>query len=499
MWEAEKIHYGQLVEMEDPATGKVQMYQTTQEIIGYQGNRVYNISPYDFFPDPRVPVGRFQEGEYCGVRKRLGWNAILAREDQGYYNSNVKRLKDHATAGPETDGSQQLRRPDFASPLFEDSVEGKEVTHPAGAVVIEVYVRLVPDEWGVGTTKYPQIWCFTITDDLGLIIGASPLGLIHGRFPIDVAEMELEAYSVLNRGLPEIIEPIQNTVDWLLNTHFYNVRAAVNNQFILDPSKIVAKDAKSSGPGFVWRLRPEAYGSDLTKIFTQIPVQDVTRQHMNDLSAMFTLGERTLGVNEQIMGGLSGGSSRKTATEVRTSTTFGVNRLKTIAEYISSTAFSSHSQKLVQSTQQFYTGQEMFRIAGSLMLEAKNMIQVTPEDIAGFYSFVPVDGTLPVDRMAQANLWKEILGSLRMMPPNVAMSYDFSRIFAWVASLAGLKNINQFRIQVVPDAQLQAQAQAGNVVPMPSPAGSPVAPGNSASTASGLNALEGRGSLDANF
>jgi hypothetical protein len=41
-----------------------------------------------------------------------------------------------------------------------------------------------------------------------------------------------------------------------------------------------------------------------------------------------------------------------------------------------------------------------------------------------------------------------------------------SKIFAWVAQLAGLKNINQFRIEVQPDAQLAAQAQQGNVVPI---------------------------------
>ena len=122
-----------------------------------------------------------------------------------------------------------------------------------------------------------------------------------------------------------------------------------------------------------------------------------------------------------------------------------------------------------------------------------------PEDIQGFFDFVPVDGTLPIDRMAQANLWKELMGGLRMMPPQIAQEYDWTRIFAWVAQLAGLKNISQFKVQVVPDAQLQQQAQQGNVIPMPQrpgigafggvPGRSPVEPGNAASTAAGLNAL----------
>ena len=150
------------------------------------------------------------------------------------------------------------------------------------------------------------------------------------------------------RGIPEIMDGIQNTVDWLINTHFFNVRASLNNQFIVDPSKLVIKDVQNTGPGFLWRLRPEAYGTDITKMFYQVPVQDITRSNISDFSTMLGIGERTLGVNDQIMGALSTGSGRKTATEVRTTTGFGVNRMKTICEYMSASGFSPHSQKLVQ-------------------------------------------------------------------------------------------------------------------------------------------------------
>ena len=41
-----------------------------------------------------------------------------------------------------------------------------------------------------------------------------------------------------------------------------------------------------------------------------------------------------------------------------------------------------------------------------------------------------------------------------------------SRIFEWVARLAGLKNIAQFKSMIAPDAQLLQQAKLGNVVPL---------------------------------
>jgi hypothetical protein len=217
---------------------------------------------------------------------------------------------------------------------------------------------------------------------------------------------------------------------------------------------------------------------------------------MGDIQSMFGMGERILGINDQIMGSLNAGGGRKTATEVRATTGFGVNRLKTVTEWMSAMAFQPHAQKLVQTSQQMYDAQQKFRRVGSFAQEAgAQFIDVSKQDIAGQFDVVPVDGTLPIDRMAQANLWKEILIGSQRMPQQILMGYDWGRIFAWTAQLAGLKNINNFKIQaqVVPDEQLAQQVQAGNVVPMPQrqiPGNPPIAtPGNSASTAAGLNAL----------
>ena len=506
-WTVDKLHYGQLVEMQNPETGATEVMQVTQEVQGYVGNRVYNISPWDFMHDPRVALRDYQRGEFTIVRCRLGWNDILRRHDAGYFNDNINNLKGHLTDKNRNQASNNLIRPQFDLAL-QGELEDNNGKHPAGATFFEVYVELIPSEWGLGSDTYPQKWCFTMTEDYAIIVGASPLGLAHCKFPQDVIQAEVEGYGIYTRGIPEIMDGVQNTIDWLINTHFFNVRAALNNQFIVDPSKIVLKDVQNSGAGFVWRLRPEAYGTDISKIFTQVQVTDVTRNHLADYQMMIGVGEKILGVNDQIMGALSTGG-RKTATEVRTSTGFGINRQKTICEYMSNTGFSSHAQSLVMSSQQFYDETQKMRRVGDLMLDAgQSFIDVTPENIVGQFDLIPVDGTLPIDRMAQANLWKEIMAGVRNMPPQVQMGYDWGRIFGWAAQLAGLRNINRFKIQVVPDQQIANQAQQGNVVPIngarpsplaipaPRPGGSPVAPGNSASGQAGLHTLPGVGGLE---
>jgi hypothetical protein len=229
----------------------------------------------------------------------------------------------------------------------------------------------------------------------------------------------------------------------------------------------VISDAEDGGPGFIYTLRPEAYGSDVRTFFYQIPVQDMTRGHMQDLSSILNLGERVSGINDQMFGAVS--PKRQTATEVRTSTGFGVNRLKTNTEYMSASAFSPHAQRLVQNSQQWYDAELKLRIVGDLAQSAgPRFMMVPPESISGFYDFVPVDGTLPVDRMAMANLWQGIMNQMRAYP-QLLQEFDISKIFGYVANLAGIRNINRFKIQVVPDAQLAAQAAAGNVIPMRGP------------------------------
>ena len=368
-------------------------------------------------------------------------------------------------AGIAQDTGSALERPEQNISFPADEA----AEHPAIVPVYEGCISIIPKEWGLGSSEFPEKWMFTITGDLSLLLGVQPHGAMHGKFPYGVLEQEVEGYGTWNRGLPEILEPVQNTLDWLINQHFFNVRASMNNQFIIDPSKIVTKDAETAGPGFIWRLKPEAYGQDIRTFFYQVQVQDMTRGHVNDMSTMLGIGERITGINDQIMGVLQTGG-RKTATEVRSATGFGVNRLKTLAEYMSSCGFSQHSQRLVQMTQQYMSAPNKFRIAGSLVQDAgaeaaSAFMQVDPSSITGFYNFVPVDGTLPVDRLAMANLWKDLLLQMRGVP-GLIEQFDLTRIFGYVASLAGIRNLNQFRIQLGSTQSLLQQASAGNIVPL---------------------------------
>jgi hypothetical protein len=81
-----------------------------------------------------------------------------------------------------------------------------------------------------------------------------------------------------------------------------------------------------------------------------------------------------------------------------------------------------------------------------------------------------VDGSLPVDRFAQLNLWKELLAGV-LAQPQLAAQFDLARIFMWMAQLGGLRNVDSFRLQLGSPEQLQQQALSGEVVPLNGEAG----------------------------
>jgi hypothetical protein len=470
-WREDEIRVSQIVEEEETylgviKTGRMVKRRKTQVIPEYSGNALQNIHPAKVYTDPRYPRNRFQDGDFVAVETTISVNQLLVGEDRGQY-INVDKLKDrklpidgNGESVIEPPNAEILERPNVQDYTSQDSARAKDVWP-----VYEVYVNLIPNEWGLGSSRLPEKWVFTVDTMFTTVLECRPMGNFHNRYPLAMIEIEPEGYSHFSRSLLEVFNPIQTTLDWLVNSHFFNVRQVLNNQWLLDPSRVQERDLERKAPGKAIRLKPAAYGSDIRTALMQLPVQDVTQGHMRDMDMMYNLGER-LGISDQVMG-MSAPSSRRTAQEIRGDQTFGISRLKTMAEYFSATGVSDLSMMMLQNSQQFYDGEMRLRIVGqAAALAGDSFINVTPEMIAGQYMLEPVDGSLPIDRFAQANLWRSIIGEMAGVP-QVIQQYDLGKVFGYVAQLAGVKNLERFKLQVqlMPDQAMQMAAQAGNAVP----------------------------------
>lgn len=476
-WEEKYSNMTEIIEREKSFMGipvpgtKEKIKRSTRKRV-YAGNKLYNIRPQDFIFDPRVSLLQFQAGEFAGRYVEVGWNTIVNGEAAGrFYNVDEIRDKLKAnnssyasiadSAGDVRDqGSPLVQLPDLQGPSAAPNIKNVDF-----GGFYELIVELIPKDWGLGESKLPEKWQFTFSYKHNVIIESRPLGYWHDKYPYSVLPYEFDAYSVSPRSMLEVAKPLNDVMTWLINSHFYSVRKMLNDQLIFDPSKVQMVDMLDTQAGRMIRLKPEAYGTDPRLAVHQLNTHDSTQTHFNDMKVIAEMLQRVTGVAENIMGMVNPGG-RKTATEVRTSSSFGVNRLKTVVEYMSASGFNPLSQMMVQNTQQYYDEEQEFRIAGDLMSgNTPRTIRATPEDIQGFFDFVPVDGTMPIDRFAQVQMWIQLMEMMGASEQLMAQ-YDQAGIFSWVAKLAGLKNIDQFKIQVVPDNSLQNLIQQNNLQPI---------------------------------
>lgn len=440
-----------------PWTEKTTMIE--EKLLGYMGNKLFCVRPYDFYPDPRVPLWRFQEGEFCIRDTSEGYHSIIGTEHTfpGYY-CNLDKLvsvaRERAPMGEQ--GSSQLVLP------FKPG-EGGRAPGPGFFKVSDAYVKIVPKVWGLSESNRTELWCFQLAED-EVVISAKPAGAYHNMFPYAVMEGNFGSEEFAKIGLVEIIKPMTDVLTWLLNSHFYNVRRVLNNQMIIDPSRIVVKDLTKSGQRIV-RLKPAAYGTKPYDAVHQLNMLDVTRQHLGDTQFIEQMIQRASGVADNVMGMAQQGG-RRSATEARQQVGWSTNRLRTPVEYNSALGLSPLTQIMLSNTQQYMSQEIKVMLTGNLAPNAQRFITATPDLIAGSYDFVPVDGVQPIDRLGQANFWKELLMQM-MRSPEMLQQWDVAGMIGHMMKLQGERNIDRFRIKanvMPPGVDPSVEAGRGNLV-----------------------------------
>ena len=441
-----------------------------KDLPGYAGNKTYNVRPQDFFPDPNVALVHFQNGGFCGRYCEIPWDDIYQgsrhqNNEYRYFNYDQLKAQKEARDGHDPQAvSRDLGSGNVTTLPGQGNVnEFERYDLPQGFVKgHEIYLKLIPKEWKLGEGDRQEIWVFNLSAS-GIIFGAGPLGEYFGKFPFDILVDEVDGYTLFPKSTLERVKPLNDIMTWLINSHFYNVRASLNNMLVVDPSMVVMKDVENPEPGKHIRAKPSAYGRDVRTYLQQLQVGDVTRSHVQDLNLVMELVQRMVPANDSTMGLQQSQGNRTTATQSRIATNFSVSRLKTQCEWWSAGGWGPYTQKLIQRTQQHYDAPTQMRLVGDIAQFSTQFLEVTPELISGFYDFEPVDGTLPVDRFAQANLWQQIMLQMEKHP-QIMMTYDIAKIFAWVAKLAGIKNMAQFRL--TEDQKILQQLKAGNVIPI---------------------------------
>lgn len=409
----------------------------------FEGNETISVDPYNFFPDPSVPMVEVAEsGEFCFWRTFEGRHSLLGAQADGQLHWVEHAGTIQGATNFQDSGSQSsVRANGDSNPNEKDTLEGNHNV----VQVDQGTCWIVPKEMGLGESEYPQLWIFTLLNKTQ-IVQAEPYEVDHGMHPISVSEPYAFGQGFGNLGMADFLGPIQDSMSWLINSHMDSVREILNNTFVVDPHRVEMQDFKTGKRkhGRMIRLKSTAIGTDVRTAVYQLSVQDVTQQHIQDIRVLQELGDAISGVNDNLKG-LQDPGGRKTATEVRISGEAGASRLATLSKVISVQAMRQTADQHVYNVQQFMEQDFYIKVVGKEGEETP--LRVFPDMLVGDFHYVPHDGTLPLDRVATVEAWVQLI-QMVAGDQELRQQFDMVSLVEHVAEMAGARGVEEFRINV---------------------------------------------------
>lgn len=450
--------------------------RTSIDTILYEGNFLRNIDPYTALPDPNVPIHDVQKGESFGWIETINYMELLSMEQKDPDMFNVRYLSElRGTAGQsqynksKSDSGRQDR---FSSVVTETATSMSPID------CIYIYINLIPKEWKLSTSEYPEKWLFCVAADK-YILSAKPLGLNHNMFPVAICSPDYDGYSVSPISRLELISGLQTTLDWLVNSHIQNVRKSINDMLVVDPSLININDLMDPAPGKLIRMRRAAWGRGVEHAVAQLAVNDITRGHIQDSAYITELIKTCSGSVDSVMGIQRHGGERVSADESRGTRMAALSRLAKAAKIVSLQTMWDLSYMLASHTQQLMSRELYVNVTGRWEEALRSQygdisrIKVDPFTLSIDYDVIESDGTLPTGE--NADVMVQLFQSIASQPL-LSAQFDLVRIFQRIAMMMGVKDVNEFKLQgrqmppvqatSIPDQTVESEAQKGNLVPL---------------------------------
>lgn len=439
---------------------------TTEDKLLYEGNALINIDPYLALPDSNYAIQDLQDGEYFGWVNPTNRMALLSEERHDDNLFNVKYLAQLNSNGSTlfTDDSGRNKKSNMSG----DRDQNQGVSNPVDE--INMYITLVPKEWKLGKSEYPEKWLFTLANDL-IITRAMPIGLDHGDYPVIVCAPDYDGYSVTPISKMEILSGMQSTLDWMFNSHIKNVRKSLNDMWVVDPYLVNVNDVENPEAGKVIRLRRPAWGRGIKDAISQFPVSNATQGHVADASFLMAYMDKVGGADGAAQGTLrQGGPERLTGKEFEGTQRGQFTRLGRIAQIIGLQSMQDIAYMFAKHTQQFLDSDTYVKVVGNLPAELmelhskriNNRVAVSPEDLDIDFDVKMLDASM--QGQGGADTWLKVL-KIVGTNPQLSGKFDVVKIFEQLAGEMGAKEVKNFEVTQMPNEQVQSEVDAGNLIP----------------------------------
>lgn len=467
-----KVPVKSTVRSTSPLGGEQQEFRDFVDGIIFEGNDLSTIDPYLWLPDPSVSSDNIQDGEFNGWIDRDNYMNLLKDEaDNGDYVFNVRYLKykkDKTSTLAEDKSDRAKKRGGSVDVARKMTVSLNPVD------TIKMYITIIPKDWGLGDSEYPEKWFFALSAD-DVITSCHKADHNHGLYPMAVASPEYDGYSITPMSRMEILYGLQGVLDFLFNSHIANVRKSINDMLIVDPYLVNIKDIEDPDPGKLIRLRRPAWGHGVDKVVQQLSVQDITRANIADSAYITQWMDRISGADQSMQGALrQSGPERLTRSEFQGTRGSAISRLQRLALLIGLQYMQDVGTMFAVHTQQYMSKETYVRVVGrhkdqleEIFGKGKNL-RVTPFDLSINYDTLVRDGSIPGGNFSEA--WIQLFSTIAGTP-ELHQQFDVFRIFLYIAQQLGAKNVEDFRraaantqVKTMPDEEVDKAVQKGDLV-----------------------------------
>tara|TARA_R110000796_G_scaffold71635_8_gene162593 strand:- start:2271 stop:4187 length:1917 start_codon:yes stop_codon:yes gene_type:complete len=469
-WVTEKSWFPQTTMNESSFMG-ASYTSTTEEMVEtttFQGNRIYSVSPYRFFPDPSVPLTRMQDGEFVGIEEEMSKTSLKKLQAEGVV-AGVEHIRDFQTESWGAHGRSGKRNRYIKQPTTRNTDAQSDMV-----AVLRQQVKIIPKDFLVdgeplGTEDYPVTWIVWVAND-HRVIRAEPANYLHGEFTVSVGQFDSDIHEFVGQGLAGIVDKLQETISWFINSHILSVRRNLDHQLLFDPKYIDPAKLQSRAPMIPLRKSVERQRiSD--KVF-QLQTTDVTGAHMANAQQLIELMFLVTGVNENATGSV--GKGRRSATERGAANQGAGGRLRTIGACIFAQGLAPLSGALNINLRQGLERASFDRGVGApdptdpeamaLHEEQWALFKADPAHLAAGADFFVLDSTDPNQKMYMAQALSDLF-KVVMTTPDAAAAFDIdaSSVFKEIMQLRGSGDLNRHSLR----ARLKRQQTQQQLQPQP--------------------------------
>jgi hypothetical protein len=456
-------------------------------------NRIVNFDPRRTFPDPRVNWGDWEDMGYIIFSDFLSFQSLTA---SGLY-PKLKQFPAlrHRLVTPKQGWMGHMWHKeegrglsiDPSSPADRSKHQGHYFNLGDARVIDEAWVRMSGYE--IGIPSIDMIWLvITIMDEEVCIrFQTNPYGQ---QFPVVIGGLFHDSHKTYSQSLYDMLLPLHDIATWMLRSRIDNVQAALNNLIFVDPTQVAISDLINRNPWGVVRTLAGAKPGDGVFI-AQVP--DVTANHWQDIQAMSELKQRVSAASDAQQG-VPTSDGIRTATEIARLTQLGSQRLGVLSRIMSANTMRPLVNMMVGNIQ------DALSYSGSIRVDPDSMPSYLADvvqdgyidfdvakDLQGQVDYLVIDGTLPVEPTRNAETWMNMLQILNQT--GLIMEYKAGKIVEEGIRALGVADLDRFRISeeerqqgptpsqqfallekargasVMPQDQLEAQVQAGNLIP----------------------------------